>query len=190
MKTKAIITILVLLAGAKLAVADVVFFDSGHHIWTENEPYYDEVFLRYDASLDFLGGSIGQLSTFHNSLADLEGGQMTYGLWTFDNSLVHYYNGDIGYLLASDNSIIYLYAHDVQYHSTGGIIGNGAYVEGFFNINNQEFNFSLYNSQYDWQQIQIVPEPATIFLLGFGCLFLRWKSGMVFTKNNASDRFC
>ena len=95
MKTK-IITIVaaILLAGMCPVDASMIFLDSGHYVWTDADPYYDEVFLENDASLDFLSGSIGQLSTRYESLTTIEGGQM-HSLWTFDNSIVQYQAGQL-----------------------------------------------------------------------------------------------
>jgi hypothetical protein len=150
--------------------ASVIFFESGHHTWTDADPYYDEVFLKNDASLDFLGGTIGQLSTFHDSLVNFEGGQMD-SLWTFDNSIVRYHAGQLDYISAGHNSIVFLYAYDVTYDPTGGI-NNQGYVEGFFYKNDEAFNISCWNSP-TWSHIEIVPEPNTLLILGLGGLVLR-----------------
>jgi len=175
MLRKKIITILaaITVLGVCPLQASVVFLESGHHTWTDADPYYDEVFLKNDASLDFLGGTIGKLSTYHNSLADLEGGQM-HSLWTFDNSIVHYHAGQIDYISATHNSTVSLYAYDVTYNPLGGI-NNQGYVEGFFYNNHEAFSFSCWNTP-TWSHIEIVPEPTTLLMLGLGGLMVRKKS--------------
>jgi hypothetical protein len=166
-----ILAVLTLLGVCPLQ-ASVVFLESGHHTWTDADPYYDEVFLKNDASLDFLGGTIGQLSTFHDSLADLVGGQM-HSLWTFDNSIVHYHAGQIDYISAGHNSTVSLYAYDVTYDPLGGINNQGC-VEGIFYKNYEAFSFSCWNTP-TWSHIEIVPEPTTFFLLGMGSFWILKK---------------
>jgi len=171
MKAKlSIILAAIILVGLGQAQASVLFLESGHHIWKDSDPYYDEVFLKNDASLDFLGGTIGKLSTLHDSQADLEGGQMQ-SLWTFDDSFVHYYAGELDYISASHNSTVFLYAYDVVYAPTGGI-NNQGYVEGFFYRTHEAFGFSCWNTP-TWSRIEIVPEPTTFLMLGLGGLMLR-----------------
>jgi ABC-type amino acid transport substrate-binding protein len=155
------------------AEAQVLWIDTGHHIWTDDTPYYGEVFLRNDASLDVVGGSMYNLSTLDNSVANLNGGEITQ-LWTTDNSVVYYHSGQIDYAVADDSSVLYLYAYDVTYDPVGGINDSG-YVEGFFYKNDEPFGFSSWNVP-TWQHIEIVPEPATLALLGLGAIVIRkWK---------------
>ncbi len=174
MKTK-IITFVVatLLAGICPVSASMIFLDSGHYVWTDANPYYDEVFLENDASLDFLSGSIGQLSTRDVSIANIEGGQMN-SLWTFDNSIVNYHAGLIYYISASHDTKVFLYAYDVTYDPMGGM-NNEGYVEGFFYENDEAFSFSCWNTP-TWSHIEIVPEPATFFLITCGVLLLRKRN--------------
>ena len=174
MKTKVItIVAATLLAGMCPVDASMIFLDSGHYVWTDADPYYDEVFLENDASLDFLSGSIGQLSTRDESLSTIEGGQM-HSLWTFNNSLVHYQAGQLDYISAGHNSIVFLYAYDVTYDPMGGM-NNEGYVQGYFYRDDEAFSFSCWNTP-TWSHIQIVPEPAAFILLTCGVLLLRKRN--------------
>lgn len=145
MKRK-IITILapIILAVVCPIKASMITFESGHHTWTDADPYYDEVFLENDATLDFLSGSIGQLSTRDVSLANLEGGQMG-SLWTFNNSVVYYHAGQLDYISAGHDTTVFLYAYDVTYDPTGGI-NNEGYVQGYFYKDDEAFSFSCWNT--------------------------------------------
>jgi len=174
MKTK-IITIVAVLMLVKIGSvqASVLFLESGHYTWTDADPYYDEVFLENDASLDFLSGSIGQLSTRDESLTNIEGGQM-HSLHTVNDSFVHYHAGLIDYISASHDTTVFLYAYDVTYDPTGGLNSQG-YVQGYFYNNDDEFSFSCVNSP-TWSHIEIVPEPASFLLLTFGVLLLRKRN--------------
>lgn len=167
---KILITILIILARTYPAIATTITFSSGHYIWTDADPYYDEVFLENDASLDFLSGSFGKLSTLNNSWANLDGGTMT-NLWATGNSSVNYYDGALDWIDAGDNSKVYLYAYDISYDPTGGINGDGL-VQGYFYKDDSEFSFSCWN-QGTYSHIEIVPEPSTFLFITFGALALR-----------------
>jgi hypothetical protein len=162
---KILITILIILARTYPAIATTITY-----IWTDADPYYDEVFLENDASLDFLSGSFGKLSTLNNSWANLDGGTMT-NLWATGNSSVNYYDGALDWIDAGDNSKVYLYAYDISYDPTGGINGDG-FVQGYFYKDDSEFSFSCWN-QGTYSHIEIVPEPSTFLFITFGALALR-----------------
>jgi len=149
--------------------ANSITFSSGHHTWTDANSYYDEVFLENDASLDFLGGVIGKLTTSHTSLAYLDGGDMT-SVWPMNNSIIHLYDGAITYIAASHTSKVYLYAYNITYDPTAGI-NNEGYVEGYFYKNDLSFGFSCWNSS-TWSHIYVIPEPTSFLLFLLGGLFL------------------
>jgi hypothetical protein len=150
--------------------AQVLWLDTGHYVWTDDTPYYGEVFHRNDASLDFVGGRMGQLSTWGTSVTNLYGGEMA-ALWTSAESVVQYRSGEFDYISASDSSVVFLYAYDVTHDPLGGINRQG-YVEGFFYENDEPFGFSCWNVP-TWEHIEIVPEPATLGLLGLGAIIIR-----------------
>lgn len=169
MKTR-IFIILIILVGAYPAVATTITFSSGHHVWTDADPYYDEVFLENDASLDFLSGSIGKLEINHYGLSNIYAGNMT-SLWTFDDSIVNIYGGDVDVLAAFNDSEVYLYTNDFIYSAIGGVENNG-YIEGLYYNTTTAFYISFYDDT-SYSHLNIVPEPTTFLLLGLGVILLR-----------------
>lgn len=153
--------------------AQVLWIETGYHVWTDDTPYHSEVFLQNDTTLDVVGGAMGQLTTGGNSVANLSGGDITH-LWTMDNSVVHYHSGELERVGATHSGLMFLYAYDVTYYPVGGLEDRG-YVEGFFYENDEPFTFSFRNTQ-SWEHIEIVPEPATFLLLGLGAVVTRKQS--------------
>jgi len=176
MKTK-LFTFLavVMFLGVCSAKATTIIFESGHHIWTDADPYYDEVFLKNDASLDFLSGSIGKLEIIHYGLTNIFGGNMT-SIWTFDDSIAHIHGGDIDILAAFSDSEVYLYTDDFIYSPTGGAENNG-YVEGLYYNTNIAFYISFYDDT-SYSHLSMVPEPTTFLLFCFGWIALRKRNSL------------
>jgi hypothetical protein len=166
--TTILATVLLLWVGT--TTAEIITFESGHHIFTSEDPYYDEVFVENDASLDFLSGDIGKLETIHYGLADIYGGTMD-SIWTFDESFVKIHGGDIDLLAAFDNSDILLYTDDYIYSPVGGSEGYG-YIEGLYYNSSEAFYISFYDDT-SYSHIATVPEPTTLMLFALGGLFIR-----------------
>ena len=167
---KVILTILTIFAGVFPVNATTITFSSGHHVWTDAAPYYDEVFVQNDASLDFLGWSIGKLEVDHYGLGNIYGGNMA-SLWTFDEGVVNIHGSDIDVLAAFNDSEIYLYTNDCIYSATGGVENNG-YIEGLYYNTTIAFYISFYDDT-SYSHLNIVPEPTTFLLLGSGGILLR-----------------
>lgn len=170
---KIIVTILVILAGTCPVNASTITFSSGHYIWTDTDPYYDEVFVVNEAILDFTGGGIGKLEGFHNALINITGGTMDQ-LWAGDEVIANIYECmDLDILEASENSIMNLYTNDFIYSSTGGTMEQG-YIEGFYYGTTTDFFISFYDDT-TYSHINIVPEPTTFLLLALSSLALLRK---------------
>lgn len=173
MKTKVMITILIfsVFFGISTVQADIVWTEGYHQYGTGDS--HEHVRIYNDVRLDIDGGGIGYLHTYNTTLTNWYNGQISY-LLTNDNSIINVYGGKLWTGLgAGDNSLINLFAHDVIITHTGGYWDIGQ-VKGTYNLNNQPFIFDLWGSN-TYTHINIVPEPTTFFLIGIGCLLLRWK---------------
>jgi hypothetical protein len=167
---KMVLTSSLILVAVCPAESSVLFLESGHYVWTDATPYYDEVFLQNDASLDFVGGLMGHLATWDNSLAYIDGGSMQY-LSTYDNTVVTLYSAALDWIVSAQESKVYLYAYDVTYYPAGGINGDGL-VQGYFYKDDSQFSFSCWNES-TYSHVHIVPEPGALLLLALGALIAR-----------------
>jgi len=123
---------------------------SGGHIGIEINAYMN-------SQITFSGGTIGyDLRANGYSHVIISGGQVAHELWATQNSIMTVYG--------SDFSIDGLNVGYGPITATSGIL-TGALASGEM-LNN---NFYIYENA----SIILVPEPATVFLLGLGCLALR-----------------
>ena len=172
MKTK-IITILaaVILATVGTAQADLVF-SSGYNTYDDSYGYNFEVWVINDAHLDVLGGAIWKLELTDNASSNIYDGDMEC-LFIQGNSIVNIHAaGDTLEMFAAGNdSVAYLYAYDVTFHSTGGIKNDG-WIEGIYISNDAPFSFSFYND-VSYQHLNIVPEPTSVLFFSLGLFIVR-----------------
>lgn len=163
--------ILILLLSATICHADLVF-DSGYNTYDDSYGYNFEVWVINDAHLDVTGGSMWKLELMNYATSNIYDGNIEC-LFIQGNSIVNIYAaGDILEMFAAGNdSIAYLYAYDVTYHSTGGIKNDG-WIEGIYISNDAPFSFSFYND-VSYLHLNIVPEPTSFLLFALGVLFFR-----------------
>ncbi len=166
---KIILTILIMLVGACPVQAGVWWID-GHLEINDGDVYDGELFIIDHGSVDMFGGVVGKLETWDYSTGNIYGGSLDW-LWSDDNSVVNIYGGTLDWLACFPDSMVYLYAYDTVYHPTGGLYDN-PWLEGRYCNDDSLFSFTFYGDQV-YPQLTIVPEPATLLLLGFGALLLR-----------------
>jgi len=169
MKTK-LFTILAVLVLFVVCPVKATTWTSGHHEIVDGD-VYGEVSIYNDVTLDIFGGDIFRLAAYDNTYTNWYGGDM-HTLWARDNSIVNIFGGDLLVLAAAENSLVNLCAYDVVIETTGGHYDQG-YVTGKFYSNDDFFYFDTAKDAY--LHINIIPEPATIFLMCLGGVFLRKK---------------
>lgn len=143
------------------------------------------------------GGSCGAFRTYNNAVGSVTGGHIESYIKTTDNSVITVSGGTLeGYLGASNNGVIYLagtnFEVDGQMLSCGdrlssfvpltehivddrieiwrtgtvtGVLADGSTLNNTFYI----YDYGVGN----YADIVIIPEPATMLLLGLGGLLLR-----------------
>jgi hypothetical protein len=121
--------------------ADTVW-ESGHHEINDGD-LYGEIWMHNDCTLDILGGDIYRLAAYDTTITDWYDGIMDT-LWANEACIVNIYGGNLeDDLAATDNSIINLYAYDVEITQSGGWWDDGQ-VTGKYYSNDEPFNFDLW----------------------------------------------
>ena len=130
-------------------------------------------------------GTVDRLIIRNSSQATISRGYMNK-FWTNGNSQATMSGGSVGYLYAYNSSQITLEGYNFAIDGTpfgfgeitsilGGVYGN----EPYRTLTGTLANGGILDSQFqigEFAKIVLVPEPATLLLLGLGGLFLRKKS--------------
>ena len=154
-----------------------LWYSSGdNNTFTYSDLQGEEVFVENDAVLNYLSGSSAGLRVIHTATANIYGGDITYDLYTSNSSVTNIYNIDLDILVSDHDSIVNIFAYDVDFYSIGGSENEG-YMTGLFYQNNESFSIDFWN-EGTVSHVNIVPEPTTFLLMGLGGLLLRKrKSG-------------
>jgi hypothetical protein len=158
-----------MLAAACQVQADTVW-ESGHHEINDGD-VYGEIWMYNDCTADMWGGDVFQLGALDSSKFNMFGGTMDILIGRYD-SIVNIYAGDPSSVGLAENAVMNLYAYDVVYHVTGG--GDDwstGWLEGKYYSGDEYFVFDF--STHDASQLNIIPEPTSLLLLGLGGLLLR-----------------
>jgi hypothetical protein len=155
--------------------ADLVF-ESGYNVFDDTYPPYDEVGVSNDAHLDVLGGEINvKLSFVENSTGNIYDGQISW-LWTADNAIVNIYGGLFDFFAFHSpltSPTVFLYGYDITIHPDGGL-NNLPWIEGKYCQNDLPFVVT-FDGEDSISRLSVIPEPATLLLLGAGAVLLRRK---------------
>jgi len=134
--------------------------------------YFADVAMLENATADMFAGQIDKIALFQDCSLNIYGGQIGV-IWTEDISTVNVHGGVLSEYWVSWGTLN-LYAYGVTHATTGGSWGDGQ-VMGTYYGDDSEFTFDLRNvGGYadPYSRVNIVPEPATILLVGFGAVAL------------------
>jgi hypothetical protein len=104
--------------------------------------------------LNMSGGSTEYLGTIESGTLNLYGGVVTDSLGAWDTATIN------------------IFGYDLLLTSSGGSYGYGQ-VSGFW-LDHTPFTINL-NGEETYTHINLIPEPASLLLLGLGAAFLRRK---------------
>jgi hypothetical protein len=189
MKTKTFLAVLVLvvsLAGRAQAV-DIDFYSDAT---IDNGDVYDVVSV-YDTPPDFttvdmVGGSVTTLRTYDISLANVYGGQIAGSIEGRNSSTVNIHGGyvNLDYLSVSDSGTLNVLGGDFlvgnspyfSESSTVNVYGYGFDYDGFeltgFLLDDSPFSMREL-SQWEYEHINLIPEPGSLILLAAGVLLAK-----------------
>ncbi len=130
-----------------------------------------------DSTVNIYAGNITEgVSTWNNSILNIFGGNIEWFLQAYDSSTVNLYGGQItNWLYATGSSVVRINGYGFNYDETAGS-KNGGRLTGFwadatpFGIDFLD-NIDVGSTYYD--HVELIPEPATLLLLGLGAVILR-----------------
>jgi len=143
----------------------------GHYTFGDEDDPFAESYIYESASVDIIGGTFGALHAFDYSAVYMTAGEGNR-IWSHDSSTVDLYGGTIDVLAGFDDAEITMFveSYTIEMDPFLGydarLTGSWFYFPGTFNILVREGSLSYIT-------VEVVPEPATILLIGLGGLILR-----------------
>ena len=159
-----------------VSTASAIIFSSNATIGEGN--VYSSVDIEGDSTtVEMTGGSVGQMVVSGSSALDMSGGEILDSLSVRDSATANISGGSISELFAIELSVIKLHGFDVVHHATGGKWDDGK-ITGKW-LDGTGFDISFYNSGHfgndTFSHLKILPEPATLILMGVGLTLIRTR---------------
>lgn len=121
----------------------------------------------------FSSAETTRLDAWEYGTVNMSGGT-TEGIGALGSGTVNLYGGNISDAIgAGDSSIINIFGYDLVLSSSGGSYGYGQ-VFGFW-MDDAPFEIDLSSSE-TYSHINLVPEPGTLMLLGFGAIIMKRRA--------------
>ena len=134
---------------------------------------YDIVKIYNDVTLSILdGGQIGGLETYDITLTEMFGGALDT-LLAYEESRVHLRGGDIGTVIARADEVVHIYGLEFEWTPEEFNPARGV-LTGLWE-DNTPFSINLRDCPPSSGKVvlHVIPEPATLLLMGLGGLLCR-----------------
>jgi hypothetical protein len=202
-KKQNVVFMIMIISGISLTNSSI---SKGSDIWLrDNEQYtfngvanIDAIYACDSSTINFLGGQVRLLYTVHNSSANVSGGYIS-GLIAWDTGFANISGGQVGVLHENDNSTANISGGNIsklqvlEYSSTtfygknfevsGGLILDGDKILGTGTLKGEWLNSTQWTTIIEDHEstatIRIVPEPATILIIGLGTTMMRKRLKIV-----------
>ena len=123
-----------------------------------------------NSTINFGGTAKGwEFDVLNLATMNITGGAID-DLTTCNSGVINIYAGDILDVWGQDSTVINIFGYNLLKVSTGGAYGHG-FVHGYYG-NNSYFDIDFMGSD-TYSHVNLIPEPATLFLLALSGLSLR-----------------
>jgi len=163
--------ILIVLLLTSIGYAGLTEITTGEHTFGSTE-VYDRITIINNAILNIEGSKIDSMFSFDNSRINFYDGNLSYG-YVGNDSEFHYYGGNIQSYLYYDFESDYV-SGKIHIYGTG-LYFDYKWVRGTLS-NGDPLNLYIRVSEIDPERVILheIPEPTTIVLLGLGFIAI-WK---------------
>jgi hypothetical protein len=153
----------------------------GHSSINLSGGQFMDVGVGEESSLDLSGGTAEHIALWESATGEISGGTIQE-LFATGHSIIDIFGGEIlWFLCADDFSVVNMYGYGFHYDPYGGGYTGGRLTG--FRLDDTAFKIDFLDSSptdstyYD--HVRLVPEPATLLLLGLGGLALRKRKRVV-----------
>ncbi len=132
-------------------------------VWGSSEYPFEQTVV------NMYGSSMSYLASFDDSILNVYGGIISGTVGAGDNSTVNLYGGNIVQAWVDDTATLNIYGYGFEIESIADV---HTLLTGYW-FSGTEFSILFYRKNALPEQVNLLPEPTTLFLLCVGGLVLR-----------------